>query len=38
MTQDHLKNLMLLYAEQDHAASVSVNTVIDEFKTMAPSE
>jgi hypothetical protein len=36
MTQDHPQNLMLLYVEQDLAASVNVNAVIDEFKTMVP--
>jgi hypothetical protein len=29
---------MLLYAEQDLAASVNVDAVIDEFKTMVPFE
>jgi hypothetical protein len=38
MTQDLLQNLMLLYVEQDLAASVNVDTVTDEFKTMVPFE
>jgi outer membrane protein assembly factor BamD (BamD/ComL family) len=38
MMQDRLQNLMLLYVEYDLAASVNVEDIIDEFKTMVPFE